>query len=138
MQKAFDVFVMSSVTEGLGTSALDAMASGRPVVATRAGGLSEVVDDGYTGLLVPVRDAPALAAAIIRLLKDADWRHRCGRMALERARQRFTADRMVDETVAVYEDLVGTGPEADIARLAAADQTHTGSPSPGGRARNRT
>ena len=138
MHKAFDVFVMSSVTEGLGTSALDAMASGRPVVATRAGGLSEVVDDGYTGLLVPVRDAPALAAAITRLLKDADWRHRCGRMALERARQRFTADRMVDETVAVYEDLVGTGPEADIARLAGADQTHTDSPSPGGRARNRT
>ena len=59
--KAFDIFVMSSVTEGLGTSLLDAMACRQPIVATRAGGIPEVVVDGETGLLVPPRDADALA-----------------------------------------------------------------------------
>ena len=66
--KGFDLFAMSSVTEGLGTSLLDAMACGKAVVATRAGGIPEVVDDRVTGLLVPPRDHPAMAAAIVRLL----------------------------------------------------------------------
>src|SRR5213075_463863 len=66
--KSFDLFVMSSVTEGLGTSLLDAMACARPIVATTAGGIPEIVEDGATGLLVPPRDAPALAAAIVRAL----------------------------------------------------------------------
>ncbi|RPJ58390.1 MAG: glycosyltransferase, partial [Acidobacteria bacterium] len=61
--KAFDVFVMSSVTEGLGTSLLDAMASSRAIVATEAGGIPEVVVDGETGLLVPPRNHQARAAA---------------------------------------------------------------------------
>ena len=65
LHKAFDVFVMSSVTEGLGTSLLDAMACGKPVVATRVGGIPEVVVDDETGLLVPPRDPPAMAAAIV-------------------------------------------------------------------------
>ena len=56
LHKAFDLFVMSSVTEGLGTSLLDAMACGKPIVATTAGGIPEVVADGETGLLVPPRD----------------------------------------------------------------------------------
>ena len=56
LHKAFDIFVMSSVTEGLGTSLLDAMACGRPIVATTAGGMPEVVQDGKTGILVPPRD----------------------------------------------------------------------------------
>ena len=64
LHKAFDVFVMSSVTEGLGTSLLDAMACARPVVATSVGGIPEVVVDGETGFLVPPRDPEALAAAI--------------------------------------------------------------------------
>src|SRR6185503_2266450 len=68
--KGVDVFVMSSVTEGLGTSLLDAMACARPIVATEAGGIPEIVEDGVNGLLVPPRDAPALAAAIVRALKD--------------------------------------------------------------------
>src|SRR5947208_7720196 len=68
--KGFDLFVMSSVTEGLGTSLLDAMACGRAIVATRAGGIPEIVDEGRTGLLVPPRDAAALAAAAVRALTD--------------------------------------------------------------------
>ena len=109
LHKGFDLFVMSSTTEGLGTSALDAMACGRAVVATRAGGLAEVVVDGETGLLVPVGDAGALADAIVRLLRDPAFRARCGRAGLARARTTFDAGRMVAETLAVYRDLAGPG-----------------------------
>ena len=79
LHKAFDVFVMSSVTEGLGTSLLDAMACGKPVVATSVGGIPEVVVDGETGFLVPPRDPEALAAAIVRLLADRGLREQDGR-----------------------------------------------------------
>lgn len=108
LHKGFDVFAMSSVTEGLGTSVLEAMACGRPVVSTRAGGLPEVVDDGETGLLVPVRDAHSLAEAITSLLQDRSRRERYGRTGYERGRRRFNADRMVDETVAVYQRVADT------------------------------
>ena len=102
LHKAFDIFVMSSVTEGLGTSLLDAMAAARPVVATTAGGIPEVVVDGETGILVPPRDHEAMASAIVRLLKDPDLRQRMGHAGLVRARRRFTAERMVQETLRVY------------------------------------
>jgi glycosyltransferase involved in cell wall biosynthesis len=102
VHKAFDIFVMSSVTEGLGTSLLDAMACAKPVVATTAGGIPEVVADGETGLLVPPRDHHALAEALVRLLNDAALRQRLGRAGLARVREHFTAERMVRETLAVY------------------------------------
>ena len=104
--KGFDLFVMSSVTEGLGTSLLDAMAAARPIVATTAGGIPEVVVDGVTGLLVPPRDARALATAIVTLLQDPAARERLGRAGLVRVWERFSADRMVRETLAVYERIV--------------------------------
>jgi glycosyltransferase involved in cell wall biosynthesis len=100
--KGFDLFAMSSVTEGLGTSLLDAMACARPIVATRAGGIPEIVDDGVTGRLVPPRDAHALARAIVELLRDEAARGRMGAAGYERVRERFTVDRMVAETAAVY------------------------------------
>lgn len=106
--KSFDVFVMSSVTEGLGTSLLDAMACARPIVATRAGGIPEIVDDNVNGVLVPPRDAHALADAIVRLLKDAGTRERMGGAGLARVRERFTVERMVAETAAVYARVAGT------------------------------
>ena len=121
LHKSFDLFVMSSVTEGLGTSVLDAMACGRPVVATRAGGLSEVVVDGDTGLLVPIRDPVALAEGISRLLEDPALRDRYGKGARTRARATFNADRMVDETLLAYDHLVDTDRGADTTRRAAAD-----------------
>ena len=63
LHKAFDIFVMSSVTEGLGTSLIDAMACGKPVVATSVGGIPEVVVDGETGFLVAPRDHEGMARA---------------------------------------------------------------------------
>jgi glycosyltransferase involved in cell wall biosynthesis len=102
VHKAFDIFVMSSVTEGLGTSLLDAMASAKPIVATTAGGIPEVVVDGDTGFLVPPRDHRAMADALVKLLKDAGLRKRMGHAGLLRARKKFSADRMVQETLKVY------------------------------------
>jgi glycosyltransferase involved in cell wall biosynthesis len=103
LHKAFDLFVMSSVTEGLGTSLLDAMACGKPIVATRAGGIPEVVQDGVTGILVPPRDHEAMAAAIVTLLKDEALRRAMGAEGLSLANARFSAERMVQDTVRVYE-----------------------------------
>jgi glycosyltransferase involved in cell wall biosynthesis len=100
--KAFDLFVMSSVTEGLGTSLLDAMAASRPIVATTAGGIPEIVEDGVNGLLVPPRDHHALAAAIVRALEDAELRRRMAAAGFARVNERFTVDQMVGGTAAVY------------------------------------
>lgn len=100
--KAFDLFVMSSVTEGLGTSLLDAMAAGKPIVATRTGGIPEAVVEGETGLLVPPRDHQAMADAIVQLLENEGRRRQMGAAGLERARGLFSAERMVQETVKVY------------------------------------
>ncbi len=102
LHKTFDIFVMSSVTEGLGTSILEAMAAGRPVVGTMAGGIPEVVQDGETGILVPPRDHEAMAAAIVKLLNDEPLRKQMGAAGLARATARFTAERMVADTLQVY------------------------------------
>jgi glycosyltransferase involved in cell wall biosynthesis len=104
--KGFDLFAMSSVTEGLGTSLLDAMACSRPIVATRAGGIPEIVEDGINGLLVPPRDARALADAILRALGDDDMRARIGAAGYARVAERFTVERMVAGTAAVYQRIV--------------------------------
>ncbi len=100
--RGFDLFVMSSVTEGLGTSLLDAMACARPIVATRAGGIPEIVEDEVNGLIVPPRDHHAMAAAIVRALKDARLRQEMGDAGLARVHERFTVERMVQQTADVY------------------------------------
>lgn len=121
LHKAFNLFVMSSVTEGLGTSVLDAMACGRAVVGTRAGGIPEMIIDGVTGLLVPTRDAEALASAIVRLLRDSAERNAFGQTGRSRVRERFSAGRMVNETVSVYAELVDTNRAEDTVRSPVVD-----------------
>jgi len=106
--KSFDLFVMSSVTEGLGTSLLDAMACSRPIVATQAGGIPEVVEDGVTGLLVPPRDHAAMAEAIIALISDKGRRQQMGDAGFARVNEKFTVERMVAGTAAVYARVAGT------------------------------
>jgi glycosyltransferase involved in cell wall biosynthesis len=103
--KGFDVFAMSSNTEGMGTPLVDAMAAGKPAVATSVGGVPEVVVDSVTGYLVPARDPAAMARRIVELLKDPALRERMGRAAFERARDRFTVEKMIEGTVAVYRSL---------------------------------
>ena len=101
--KAFDVFVMSSHTEGLGTSLIDAMAVRKAIVATRVGGIPEVVVDGETGLLVAPHSPRELAGAIVRLLKDERARAAMGEKGRARAEAHFTVARMVNETLDVYQ-----------------------------------
>jgi len=113
--KGFDLFVLSSVTEGLGTSLLDAMACHRAIVATTAGGIPEIVEDGVTGVLTPPRDAAALAGGIVRLLRDHALRARMGVAGSARVRERFTVERMVAGTAEVYAHLAGRHREADSA-----------------------
>jgi glycosyltransferase involved in cell wall biosynthesis len=104
LQKSFDVFAMSSVTEGLGSAMLDAMACAVPIVATRAGGIPEAIIDGTSGLLVGPQDEGALAAAIVRLLKDPELRGRLGAAGRERVMNEFSIEKMVRETLHTYEE----------------------------------
>ena len=120
LQKGFNVFVMSSLSEGLGTSVIDAMACGRPVVSTNVGGLPELVDPGKTGQLVSPHDPRSLAEAILSILQDKTLQVRYGHAASRRARQLFSADRMIDETVEVYHRMAGTLPVTDNPGPAAA------------------
>jgi glycosyltransferase involved in cell wall biosynthesis len=94
---------MSSVTEGLGSTLLDAMAMGLAVVGTRAGGIPEAVAEGETGVLVPPGNADALADAIVRMLQHPDTRARMGAAGRERVRAQFGVDRLVEGTLAAYE-----------------------------------
>ena len=104
LMKSFDLFAMSSITEGLGSAMLEAMACRRAIVATRAGGIPEVVVDGQTGVLVPPHDDGALAAAIVRLLRDPGLRQALGEAGRQRVEDEFSAERMVAKTLAVYEE----------------------------------
>jgi glycosyltransferase involved in cell wall biosynthesis len=131
--KGFDVFVMSSVTEGLGTSLLDAMACRRPIVATTAGGIPEVVEDDVNGLLVPPRDAGALAAAIVRTLQDEPLRARLGAAGFARVQARFTVERMVAETARTYQDVRSEKWPAPAGMFPATDSS--GRAAPGGPSR---
>jgi glycosyltransferase involved in cell wall biosynthesis len=80
------------------------MAAGKPVVATAVSGIPEVVADGETGLLVPPEHVAALADALLRLAGDPATRRRLGRNGYVRVRERFSAPRMVDETLEVYRE----------------------------------
>jgi len=104
--KAIDVFVLSSVEEGMATSLFETMAAGAPIVATRAGGIPEIVRDGETGLLVPPRDPGALADAVVRLLNDAALSRRLAEAAGRFVRAEGRKERMVEETLQVYEELL--------------------------------
>jgi glycosyltransferase involved in cell wall biosynthesis len=107
LAKSADLFVMSSITEGLGSTVLDAMAMGLPVVATCAGGLPEAVVDGETGLLVPVAHPQALAGGILQLLGDADLRARLGAAGRRRVAAHFDVEHLVSGTLAAYRRIVG-------------------------------
>lgn len=102
----FTCFVLSSYLEGLGSSILAAQAMRVPVVATRTGGIPDVVEDGKTGLLVPPRDPPALAGAILRLLSDPALGKKLADSAFTQSRG-YDYSAMVYKTLTAYRELVG-------------------------------
>jgi glycosyltransferase involved in cell wall biosynthesis len=106
---AADVLVMPSRHEGLGVAALEGMAAGLPVIASRVGGLPAAVADGTTGLLIPPDDPAALAVAIRRLANDRALGRRLGAAGAARVRERFTMAAMAEGTLAVYRELRTAG-----------------------------
>ncbi len=98
-----DVFCLPSSAEGLPLVVLEAMARGKPVVTTPAGGTAELVVDGVTGLLVPPGDAAALAEALSGLLADPDRARQLGEAGRERVRTEFSAARAAEEILRIYE-----------------------------------
>lgn len=102
---ASDLFVLPSVYEGLPVSLLEAMALGRPAVATRVGGVPEVVVPGETGVLIDPADADSLADEILRLLRDPARRQRMGQAARWHVRRRFGMAQMVAAVEGVYSQL---------------------------------
>ena len=98
---AFDVFALSSKSEGLPLVVPEAMAASLPIIATAVGGLPSVVDEGVTGMLVPV-DQAALSAALGRLIADHDLARAMGARGREVALARYSHDRMVDAYLALY------------------------------------
>ncbi|MFQ5901527.1 MAG: glycosyltransferase family 4 protein [Thermodesulfobacteriota bacterium] len=100
-----DIYVLTSLNEGLGLVLVEAMAAGKPVVATNVGGVSEVVLDGKTGILVPPEEPEVIAAAIERLLTNPDLMKSFGRTGRERARL-FDVDEMVDKTLKLYREII--------------------------------
>jgi glycosyltransferase involved in cell wall biosynthesis len=98
------VVAVPSHREGFGVVCAEAMAYGRPVVASAVGGLLDLVVDGETGLQVPPRDPGALRAALQRLLGDRDLRKRLGAAARERVQKHFTWPAVTKETIAAYEE----------------------------------
>jgi L-malate glycosyltransferase len=100
-----DIFLMTSITEGLGSVLLDAFASGVPVVATRAGGIPEIVSHNTTGLLAPVQDSALLAQHVCALLEDAGLSDRLRQEALARVRN-FSKEVMAHQTKKIYEEVM--------------------------------
>lgn len=105
---ALDLVVVSSRYEGCCNVILEGMAMGKPVIATAVGGNPELVADGTSGLLVPPQDPERLAEAIMALESDTARRRTMGRAARERAESHFTVDRMVQETIRLYQHLLNT------------------------------
>ena len=102
-----DVFVLSSIAEGMPVTLMEAMAAGLPVVATNVGGIAAVVEDGVTGTLVPAGDPHAMAAALSAYVADETLRQRHGDAGRARVAERFSLSAMVAGYVALYDGLLG-------------------------------
>jgi glycosyltransferase involved in cell wall biosynthesis len=103
---AADMAMLSSVSEGIPVTLIEAMAAGLPVVATNVGGVGEVVDTGRTGLLVAARDDVALADALVQLAKDPELRRKMGANGTERVRQLFSGQTMQDSYHDLYDQMI--------------------------------
>ncbi len=104
--RLFDAFLLPSVNEGTPVSAIEALASGTPVVATRVGGVPDVVDDGVNGFLVPPRDVEGAADRLAELARDPELRARLGRAGRVGASERYSVERLVDDVDRLYRSLL--------------------------------
>ena len=104
--QALDIFVLPSLSEGIPMALLEAMAASRAIVASRVGGIPEIVDDGSEGFLVEPMDVDGLAASCRRLIESPDVARRMGEQARKRVERDFSATAMADRVTSVYKELV--------------------------------
>jgi glycosyltransferase involved in cell wall biosynthesis len=103
-----DLFVMSSIQEGLGTVVLDALALGKPVVAANSGGIPEIINDGKTGRLVEPADSQALAKGIVEMLTHTEQARRMAECGQTVVKEKFSIEAMVEKNLAIYDQLLST------------------------------
>jgi colanic acid/amylovoran biosynthesis glycosyltransferase len=101
-----DAFLLSSMVEGISNAALEAMACGVPIVTTECGGMPEAVTNGVEGFVVPVRDAEAMAGALLRLAREYPLRQRMGRAARARIERDFRLDRQIAQWLQLFRDVL--------------------------------
>jgi glycosyltransferase involved in cell wall biosynthesis len=106
---AANVFVMPSLTEGLGVAALEAMAMAKPVVASAVGGLPESIADGESGLLVPAGDPEALSAAVLALLRNPGRARMMGAAGRDRALEHYDRPVVVAQVMKLYQEVAAGG-----------------------------
>ena len=111
-----DAVILTSANEGTPVTIIEALAAGRPVVATKVGGLPDVVDDGETGFLVRVADTHAMAERLEILARDPARRAEMGRLGRERALKRYAVSRLVDDVDVLYRELLGVASSATSRR----------------------
>ena len=120
---AVDIFCLPSLQQGFGIILLEAMALGRPVIASGVGGVLSIIDDEKTGRIVPPSDSRALADCLLEMLRDAEGTRKLGIAGQNLVEDRFTADRMVDDMLALYNDVVSAdGGPVDAIPLSASSQ----------------
>ena len=100
-----DVFVLSSLSEGISNAVLEAMSCGLPVVTTDCGGMREAVRDGIEGFVVPVRDPDEMAAALHKLAQSPELRNKMGRAGRERVLSAFNSQAQIDAFVNLFESV---------------------------------
>ena len=105
---AIDIFIHPSLWEGFGLSVLEAMAMGKPVIATRVSALPELIEDTVSGFLVEPKDPDALAAMITLLAGSLVLQKKIGEQARQRCREQFSVERMVETTRELYGDVLAS------------------------------
>jgi glycosyltransferase involved in cell wall biosynthesis len=123
---SIDIFVLPSLNEGLPMTLLEAMASSRPIIATRVGAIPKVTEDGKTGLLVNPRDSAGLRDAMARLLTDADLCRRMSAQAHEWVASHYTSGIMAAQYRLMYEEVLGRKPLVAAAQEPVFDDSSAG------------
>jgi len=112
-----DVFMLASLNEGMGRVILEAMVQGKPIIATKVGGIPELVEEGKNGFLVPPQDADALSTAMIKLIEHPELRERMGQQSRAIAGAQFDLNKMVKDIESLYDNNHPSTSISSVARV---------------------